>query len=126
MDRAPWSAFDSLPWALLLIWWGILELVPAQPGGVGALGVAVILLGVNGLRAATGSSVRPISITVGAAALVTSALLLSQSVFHSSFYVPILPVWLIVCGAAILAWGVLKSRAARSTSSGGTSRAKSS
>jgi hypothetical protein len=96
--------FGSMPWGLLLIWWGILALVPARPKGVGALGVALILLGVNALRIVKGSAVSRLSVTVGLGALVLSALPLLRSVLPIPPYVATLPVVLIACGAIVLAW----------------------
>ena len=42
--------YDAIGWGALFIWWGITELFQFLPDGSGAIGIGLILLGVNAAR----------------------------------------------------------------------------
>jgi len=97
----------SLPWALLLIWWGVLEIFPGRPAGVGVLGVGLILLGVNAVRVLRGGALCRFSVVIGAVMLVLGALSLVQPILDLPFNLQTFPALLIACGVTMLALEVL-------------------
>jgi hypothetical protein len=94
--------FDAIAWGALFIWWGITELVNFLPAGVGALGVGVILLGMNAARSMNGIPTSRFSTALGILALVWGGLELAGSVFNLPFELPIFPILLITLGVLIL------------------------
>jgi hypothetical protein len=61
--------FDAVAWALFFIWWGITELVKF-PEGMGAVGIGLILLGLNVARSLNGLPTNGFTVTLGILALV--------------------------------------------------------
>jgi hypothetical protein len=94
--------FEAIAWGTLFIWWGITELVNFLPAGVGALGVGVILLGMNAARSMNGIPTSRFSTALGILALVWGGLELAGSVFNLPFELPIFPILLITLGVLIL------------------------
>jgi hypothetical protein len=94
--------FDTLAWGFLFIWWGLTELFPALPAGVGAVGIGVILLGVNAARVLSGVPTSGFSIALGVLALVWGGLELAGALLKLPFELPIFPILLIVLGVIIL------------------------
>jgi hypothetical protein len=95
--------FEAIAWGALLIWWGITELVPSLPDGTGALGIGLILIGVNFARRLNGIPISGFSTTVGILALVWGGLELVGVLLSLPFELPIFAILLIVLGAIILA-----------------------
>jgi hypothetical protein len=42
--------YETIAWGVLFIWWGITELIPFLPNGIGLIGIGLILIGVNVAR----------------------------------------------------------------------------
>ena len=61
---------ETVAWGALFIWWGITELVPGLPHGTGAIGIGVILLGLNLARSLNGIPTSGFTTTLGILALV--------------------------------------------------------
>ncbi len=95
--------FEAIAWGALFIWWGVTELVNGLPNGIGIIGVGLILLGVNVLRALNGIRINGFSTTIGILALVWGGLELAGAVLSLPFELPIFAILLIVLGAIILA-----------------------
>ncbi len=95
--------FEAIAWGALFIWWGITAMIPALPEGTGALGIGVILIGVNVARSLSGVPVSRFSITVGILALVWGVLELVGVLVNLPFELPIFAILLIVLGAIIVA-----------------------
>jgi hypothetical protein len=93
---------ETIAWGLLFIWWGITEIFEFLPQGTGALGIALILLGLNMARFLKGIPTKRFSITVGILALVMGGMQWARSVMHLPFDIPIFAVLLIVFGVLIL------------------------
>lgn len=89
--------FETIAWGVIFVWWGILELVPF-PKGVGALGLGLILLGLNAARARNGIAISNFSITLGILSLVLGGLELAGPVLNLPFELPIFAILLIVLG----------------------------
>ena len=102
--------FGIIGWGALFIWWGFTELYPLLPDGAGAIGVGLILLGVNVARSLTGSPTSGFSITLGIIALVLGGLELANSVLRLSFELPVFPIILLAFGAVILARAFLPGK----------------
>ncbi len=94
--------FETIAWGLLFIWWGVTELFEFLPQGAGALGIGLILLGLNVARSLKGIPVKRFSITLGILALVMGGLQLARSIIHLPFDIPIFAVLLIVFGLILL------------------------
>jgi hypothetical protein len=100
--------FEAIAWGALFVWWGITELVNFLPDGTGALGVGVILLGINAARASNGIPTSSLTITFGILALVWGGLELAGSVLSLPFELPIFPILLITLGVLILGNEVIR------------------
>lgn len=112
MDNTrPWNRnLDALAWGAFFIWWGIVELLPFLPEGVGALGLGVILLGLNAVRTLNGLPTSGFTTTLGALALVMGGLQLAATVLNLPFEFPIFAILLIVFGLIVLAREAVPSR----------------
>jgi hypothetical protein len=102
--------FGAIGWGALFIWWGFTELYRFLPDGAGAIGVGLILLGVNVARSLTGSPTSGFSIALGLIALALGGLELANSVFHLPFELPVFPIILLAFGAVILVRALLPGK----------------
>ncbi len=93
----------TLAWGMLLIWcgiwWGILEPRELLPAGTGAIGIGLILLGVNVVRTVKGASIHLFSMTIGCLFLILGGLQLMRLYLHWP------PVELSMCGIFLIALG---------------------
>lgn len=101
---------DALAWGAFFVWWGLTELLPFLPKGAGALGLSVILLGLNAARAANGIPTSSFTTTLGILALVLGGLELAASVLSLPFELPIFAILLIVFGLVMLARELIRGR----------------
>lgn len=99
MDRN----FEAIAWGALLIWWGITELIPSLPEGTGAIGIGLILIGVNIARSISAIPVSRFSVTLGILALVWGGLQLLGVLLSLPFELPVFAIVLIVLGVLVLA-----------------------
>ena len=100
--------FEAIAWGALFVWWGITELIEFLPDGTGALGVGVILLGINAARSLNGIPTSSFSIMLGILALVWGGLELAASVLNLPFELPIFPILLITLGVLILGHEIIR------------------
>lgn len=94
---------EPLAWGLFFIWWGITELFPELPRGTGAVGLGLILLGLNGARALGGLPTSGFTLMLGVLALVLGGVDLAASMFAMTVELPIFAMLLITCGLITLA-----------------------
>jgi hypothetical protein len=87
---------------MFFIWWGITELFNFA-AGIDAIGVGLILLGLNVVRSLNGMPTSGFTITFGILALVWGGLELAQSVLPLPFEIPVFAILLIVLGVILLA-----------------------
>jgi hypothetical protein len=110
--RAGKRDFETMAWGALFIWWGVTEMFPSLPTGVGALGIGLILLGLNAVRALNGMATSGFSMTLGILALVLGGLELAGQALHLPFELPVFAILLMVFGIIILARYWLRGRGA--------------
>ena len=101
---------ETLGWGLFFVWWGITELFNFLPPGIGAIGLGVILLGLNAVRTRNGIPASGFTTTLGILALVLGGLELAAAALNLPFEIPIFAILLIVLGIILL------GRAMRQTS----------
>jgi hypothetical protein len=94
--------FEAIAWGALFIWWGITVMIPSLPKGTGALGIGLILLGVNLARLLSGVPVSSFSVALGILALVWGGLELVGVLVNLPFEIPIFAILLIVLGVIVL------------------------
>jgi len=94
--------FEPVAWGAFFIWWGVTELFPSLPHGIGALGIGLILLGLNAARSRNGIPTSGFTIALGILALVLGGLELAASVLSLPFEIPVFAILLIVLGMIIL------------------------
>jgi hypothetical protein len=95
--------FEAIAWGAVLIWWGITELFKTLPEGTGAIGIGLILIGVNVARSMSGLPIGRFSATLGILALVWGGLELAGVFLSLPFEIPVFAILLIVLGVMILA-----------------------
>jgi hypothetical protein len=94
--------FDAIAWGALFIWWGITELIISLPEGIGAIGIGLILIGINVARRLSGVLISRFSTTIGILALVWGGLELVGVLLSLPFELPIFAILLIVLGVIVL------------------------
>jgi hypothetical protein len=94
--------FEKVAWGMLLIWWGIMGLLDFLPHGTGAVGVGLILLGLNLVRSLKGIPTNFLSITLGTIALVWGEVELMRTALDWPPDLPGFAILLIVLGVALL------------------------
>ena len=101
------SRYEAAAWGALFIWWGITTLFTGLPHGIGAIGIGLILLGLNAARWLSGIPAKGFTTTLGILALVLGGLELANSVFQLPFELPIFAILLITLGVILLAREIL-------------------
>jgi hypothetical protein len=102
--------FEALAWGAFFIWWGITELFPSLPEGMGAVGIGLILLGLNLARSLNGIPTSGFTTTLGILALGLGGIELTRSVFRLPFELPVFAILLIVLGVIFLGRELLRTR----------------
>jgi hypothetical protein len=93
---------EAIAWGAFFVWWGITELFPSLPEGLGAIGIGAILLGLNTARSVNDLPASGFTTTLGILALVLGALELSSLVLRLPFELPVFGIVLIVLGLIFL------------------------
>jgi hypothetical protein len=93
---------DAIGWGAFFVWWGVTELFPSLPEGVGAIGIGLILLALNAVRSRNGIPTSGFTTTLGILALVLGGLELAQVALDLPFELPVFGILLIVLGLIIL------------------------
>jgi hypothetical protein len=104
MENTRKTNFDleAIAWGAFFILWGISELFPALPHGVGAIGIGIILIGLNLARSWTGQPTSGFTTTFGILALLLGGLELARSLLQLSFELPIFAILLLALGLITL------------------------
>ena len=102
--------FEAVAWGAFFIWWGFTELFPSLPEGIGAVGIGLILLALNAVRALNGVPTGSFTTVLGILALLLGGFELARPVLHLSFELPVFAVFLVVMGMILLARELAGSR----------------
>ena len=92
----------TIAWGALLILWGITEMFKSLPEGMGAVGIGLILLGLNLARSVKGQPTSGFTTTFGILALLLGGLQLARPYLHLSFELPIFAILLLTLGLILL------------------------
>jgi len=104
MENTRKSNFDleAVAWGAIFILWGITELLPSLPKGTGAVGIGIILVGLNLARSWNGQPTSGFTTTIGIFALLLGGLELARPLLHLSFELPIFAILLLALGLITL------------------------
>jgi len=94
---------EAVAWGSFFVWWGITELLPSLPEGIGAIGIGVILIGLNAARLVKGIPASGFTTTLGILAVALGTLELSRLVLNMPIELPVFGILLIVLGMIFLA-----------------------
>jgi hypothetical protein len=94
---------SSFAWGILLLFMGVLMVIPGDQGGIFLLGTGALLVGMNAARRLTNNRVNTFSLIVGLLAVAAG----SYAQFRTAFDLPhieigFLPLILIVVGLYVL------------------------
>jgi len=104
------SSLETAAWGAVFIWWGITELFNFLPDGTGAIGIGLILLGMNVARSLNDIPTSGFTSILGILALVWGGLELVGSVFTLPFELPVFEILLITLGVILLGREILRTR----------------
>ena len=104
------ETLEAVAWGVLLVWWGVTEMFSFLPAGTGAIGVGVILLGLNLVRSLNGVPVRVWSTMLGILALVWGGLDLAGSLLRPPLEMPTFGILLVVLGVMLLARELIRNK----------------
>ena len=100
--------FGTIAWGAFFILWGLTEMFPSLPKGAGAIGLGVILVGLNLARLWNGQPISWFTTTFGILALLLGGLELVRPYLHLSFELPVFAILLLAMGAIVLVRGLKK------------------
>ena len=92
----------TIAWGALFILWGITEMIPSLPEGTGAIGIGIILIGLNLARLWKRESIGGFTTTFGLLSLLLGGLQLARPYLHLSFELPIFAILLLTLGLVLL------------------------
>jgi hypothetical protein len=96
------QTYETIAWGSLFIVWGITELFQSIPDGVAAIGIGLILIGLNVVRARNGLPTSTFSTMLGILALLLGGIKLAEPVLHISFEISVFAILLIVFGVSLI------------------------
>jgi hypothetical protein len=102
--------FDTMAWGAFFIWWGITVLFKSLPIGIGAVGIGLILLGLNAARALNGIPTSGFTITLGLITLGLGGFDLAKAALHLPWDLPVFATTLTLLGVLFLARATLANR----------------
>ena len=110
MENTRKSTFnlEAIAWGALFILWGVTAMFPTLPKGLGAIGIGLILIGLNAARYWAGQPTSTFTITIGILALLLGGFELATPLLHLSFELPIFAILLLALGLMTLARGLKK------------------
>jgi hypothetical protein len=93
---------EAFGWGAIFIWWGMTEMLAFLPDGSGAIGIGLILLGLNAARYLSGIAASNFTTTLGILAIVWGGLEMAETVLSLPFELPAFAVLLIVLGVIVI------------------------
>jgi hypothetical protein len=103
---------DGIAWGAFFVWWGITELFPGLPKGTGAIGIGLILIGLNAARSWAGIPASTFTTVLGIVALAWGGFELASPALHLTFEFPLFAILLIVFGVFLAGSGLVRRSAA--------------
>jgi hypothetical protein len=100
--------FGTIAWGALFILWGLTEMFKFLPDGTGAVGIGVVLIGLNLARSWTGQPTSGFTTTFGILALLLGGLELARPYLNLSFELPVFAILLLAMGTIVLVRGLKK------------------
>ena len=97
------TELGTLAWGAIFILWGLTEMFKSLPEGTGAIGIGIILVGLNLARLWKGQPASGFTTTLGILAFLLGALQLASPYLHLSFELPIFAILLLALGVILLA-----------------------
>ncbi|MGA2504637.1 MAG: hypothetical protein ABSG01_11165 [Anaerolineales bacterium] len=94
--------FGTIAWGAFFILWGITEMFKSLPNGTGAVGIGIILVGLNLVRSWKGQPTSGFTTTFGILALLLGGLELASPYLHLSFELPVFAILLLALGLIVL------------------------
>jgi hypothetical protein len=101
---------EMVAWGAFFIWWGITVLFKSLPVGTGAVGIGLILLGLNAARALNGIPTSRFTLTLGLITLGLGGFDLVKSALRLPWDIPVFAITLTLLGVLFLARAVLANR----------------
>ncbi len=102
--------YETIAWGMFFIWWGVTSLLRGLPEGIGAVGIGIILLGLNLARYLSKIPTSGVTIFLGVLALTLGAFDVARAVLHLETELPFFPLLLIVIGVVWLVRSVNESK----------------
>ncbi|MEI7988270.1 MAG: hypothetical protein WCI88_04460 [Chloroflexota bacterium] len=99
---------EAIAWGAFFILWGTTQMFKSLPEGLGAIGIGLILIGLNVARSLTGRVISGFTTTFGILALLLGGLELARPYLHLTFDLPIFAILLLVLGVIVLVRGLKK------------------
>ena len=107
--RALNRKYETIAWGAFFIWLGVTNLFRGLPDGVGAVGIGILLLGLNFARYVSKIPTSGLTIFLGALALVLGLFDLARTVLRLEIELPFFPLLLIAIGVVWLARGIVRA-----------------
>jgi hypothetical protein len=101
--------YETIAWGAFFIWLGITNLLRALPDGTGAIGIGIILLGLNLARYVSKIPTSGLTIFLGALALILGAFDVARALLRLEIDLPLFPLLLIAIGLVWLFRGISRS-----------------
>ncbi len=101
---------ETIAWGAFFVLWGITEMFHSLPDGTGAVGIGLILVGLNLARLWAGQPVGGFTATLGILALLLGALELARPYLHLSFELPVFAILLLALGVILVGRALLRDR----------------
>ncbi len=101
---------DTIAWGAFFLWWGITVLFKSLPVGIGAVGIGLILLGLNAVRALNGIPTSGFTLALGLITLALGGLDLAKVALHLPWDLPVFAITLTLLGVLLLGRAVLANR----------------
>ena len=100
----------TIAWSALFILWGLTEMFQSLPEGTGAIGIGIILIGLNLARSWKKQPTSSFTTTFGILALLLGTLQLASPFLHLPFELPILAILLFALGLILLGGELKRSK----------------
>jgi hypothetical protein len=94
--------FETIAWGALFILWGLTSLFTSLPDGIGAVGIGLIMIGLNVARSWAGQPTSGFTTTFGILAILLGGLELARPFLHLSFELPTFAILLLGLGVIVL------------------------